>query len=439
MQIIPYNFTKKKNSTKQPSSGSPIDVTLKDNTSILRPTFKLSRANVGFNYLYVANFARYYFVNDITWINNDMAEVSCEVDPMASAKSDIIGSSFYIERSSSSYDNNISDSVVIPTTEIVQSVATAGDTLSGYDASGSFVCRVVGKNGSKNYLLNEGTLQNAFSSFFDLGTLDFSSVESALNAIFLSISDPASYIKSIKWFPFSKATSSSEICYFGYAPTSAAVPVISNINDATTPITKPARYYNDWRDYDSRFTSCSVFLPGIGNIDLDPLHLQGSLNVWYHTDVNTGAGVAILADGTDIISTHACQVGCDVPIGGLTGSNMITGLANTIGAAASLNIGATLSGVIETAQTKLQPGQSSVSASGNKKFWTSNPAVKINVTRLGSTGAPGATKGKPKKSVMALSGLSGYVLCSDASIETSFTAAEKDMINGYLNSGFYIE
>lgn len=443
MQIITYDLTKKKNSTKQPSNNmesKTIEVTLKDGTSILRPTFRLSKANAGFNYLYAANFGRYYFVNDITWINKDMAEVSCEVDPMATAKSAITRSTFYVERAAGSYNSDISDGVVIPTTEIVQSVATEGDVLSDLELSDdNLVVRVVGKNGLKNYKLNMATLQNAFNTFFDISQLSWQTIEEALNAIFISIAEPAAYIKSVKWYPFKITSDSSEICYFGFVPTSVAVPVANNVTDSTAVVSKPARYYNDWRDFDSRFTSASIFLPGLGSVDLDPKHLQGNLNVWYTTDIDTGSGNIILADDSDIISSFAYEVGCDIPVGGLTGSQVVSSIGSVASGAASLNVAETAKGVVNAIEAHLSPMEKTFAGSGNRRFWRSWPTVKVSVTRLGSSGMPGETKGRPRMQSMSLANLTGYVQCSDASIECGLTAAEKDMINGYLNSGFYIE
>ena len=59
-----YSFTKRENSTKRPSTGgTDFSCTLIEDTSLMNPTFKLSIANnpIGKNYVYVADFNRYYF------------------------------------------------------------------------------------------------------------------------------------------------------------------------------------------------------------------------------------------------------------------------------------------------------------------------------------------------------------------------------------------
>ena len=57
-------------------------VKLKENTSILQPVLNLT----GFsdyekaNYVYIEDFGRYYFIDDIVALNYDMVELHCSVD-----------------------------------------------------------------------------------------------------------------------------------------------------------------------------------------------------------------------------------------------------------------------------------------------------------------------------------------------------------------------
>lgn len=433
------NFSKKKNSTKQPTGGTDVTVTLKQPTSILHPAFFTASIPASCNYIYCADFGRYYFVNDIVRVNKDMLEIHCDVDPMATAKSIIQASIFYIIRSASLYNGAVSDGEVIPTNDVVQAVQSSGDLLSNLNLnSQAYVARVVGKNGAKNYLVNDALLSAVFNSYLDVNNLDWSSPENALNALFVCMADPSSYIKSVKWFPFDLNSSGTETPYFGFVEYSGTTAVVSSVQDGTTTITIPARYYNDWRDFDSRFTQCNIFLPGVGTVGIDPKHLENNqLSVWYYSDVDTGAGVAVLADGTAIISTHGYQCGCDVPIGGLTGTNLISSLSSL--ARSGLSVSRVMSAAEDVVGAQMHPTDASMSAGGNRRYWQTNPEVIVSIVRLGSTGAPGATKGRPAMQTANLSGLSGYVQCDKASIDCPYTDTEKDQINAYLNSGFYIE
>ena len=68
-----YSFSKRENSTEQPSgAGTAYDCIMLDDTSLMNPTFKLSIATnpIGNNYCYVSDFNRYYFIKDISTYQN---------------------------------------------------------------------------------------------------------------------------------------------------------------------------------------------------------------------------------------------------------------------------------------------------------------------------------------------------------------------------------
>jgi hypothetical protein len=87
--ITTYSFSKKQNSTKVPTSSGTVHntVLLKDPTSLIRPVFKLQGFNRTDNY--VQWDSRYYFIDDIVQLTNDIAEYHCSVDALASWKTGI--------------------------------------------------------------------------------------------------------------------------------------------------------------------------------------------------------------------------------------------------------------------------------------------------------------------------------------------------------------
>lgn len=453
MNVYLMNFNKRLNSTKKPSYiGSPLTCNLKTPTSYINPILIIENNNFPamYNYAYIPDFLRYYYITDVIYVSANIVEVHCKVDVLACHRADIIASTFYIDRAikvtPSDYPEWISDGEVIPTLKVVQSECTEGDLLNNLNlASSEMIVRSIGPSGSRLYAINMPTLQQAFSTFFALNGFNFQTVQEALNAIFLSIANPSQYITSVMWFPFDYSSSSNDIAEFGFAKTNVAVPLVSSIVDGTASITLPSRFYNDWRDYDPRFTSVSIFLPGVGDIQIDPKHLvNDALSVFYQTDVDTGAGHAVLMDDSAIIGTYAYQAGCRIPIGGLTGEGVLTSIPKMASGAASLlssgNMEGILSGFSNAIVSELTPSISSVSASGNREFWIENPLIKVNVTRLGSTGDPGSTKGIPYMREVYMGDLSGFVKCSNAVIKTHhFTESEGAEVNQYLNSGFYLE
>lgn len=448
MQITYWTgFSKKKNSTKQPTSGTDVSVVLKNNTSLLNPTFECASVPANINYCYCSDFGRYYFVTNVTHILGGRILIDCECDVLATFKSLIGSYSAFVERAASSYDLNISDAEIYSTTEIVQSAITAGDTLGiDYSYTGTYVVTVVGKTGLKKYSLSMADIQAIYNSSFDASlasyfdmTNPFAGVEAAIQALFCAMGNPAQYVKSVKWFPCSLASGTAETPVFGFMSGTASRYVCKETAKMGTSISVPARYYNDFRDFDSRFTVASVFLPGVGDINLDPKYLQKTLTCTYYVDVNTGAcDVDLFADQSEI-GHFSCCVGIDVPIGGTTGYNPVGQILNAGASALSLNPGAAIGHLRGAITETLQPPIATTGASGNMKIWDERPFVQVSVTRLGSTGIPTTQKGRAKFAAATISSLSGFIQCMDASVDIPGYASEKDRVNGYLNSGFYYE
>ena len=111
MDIILYSFAKRVNSTAQPTGGITIQCKLKGGCSVLTPALILNLANTkGYNYMYIAEFQRYYWID--SWnINTDMLyEITSHVDVLASYKNDIGNSDLYVTRAQMSNDGYIVDS-----------------------------------------------------------------------------------------------------------------------------------------------------------------------------------------------------------------------------------------------------------------------------------------------------------------------------------------
>lgn len=85
------------------SIDSGLDITgcaLKEETSILRPVIRILTTSdiTGYNYMYIAQFNRYYFIDDIVSVHNNRWEVSAHVDVLETYKSQILSNSGVIRR-----------------------------------------------------------------------------------------------------------------------------------------------------------------------------------------------------------------------------------------------------------------------------------------------------------------------------------------------------
>ena len=432
-------FSKRKNSTKQPTSGTEVAVFLKDDTSILTPTFDCVGIPANVNYIYCQDFGRYYFVDDITHAGNDRLLIRCIADPMATAKTAIGSSQFFIERSSS-VNLMLPDSNVVATNEIVHTDVTTGDVIPGTNL-GTYAVRTLGAQGLKTYEMALNQIQSIFNSYYNT-PFTWTNVEDCLKSLVTAVADPAKYIQSVKMFCVDIASSTSELPAFGFLSGTVACPICKENLHKTVGITKPARYYNDWRDYDSRFTTASIRFPGIGDIDLDPKYLSESLSCWYDIDINIGSCRVTLMAGAKIIGIFDGVAGVDVPIGGLSGIGGVAAVPALV-SSMSLDVGSFVSdatmaskNIIEDA---LKPPTNILNAAGCIAEWIQYPFIIVSVSHRGSTIVNPIGLGRPDMNNRQISSLSGYIKCANASIDIDLTDREKDTINGFLNSGFYYE
>lgn len=91
-----------------------LDITgcvLKESTSILRPVIRI-RTNsdiTGYNYMQISQFSRYYFIDDIVSIHNDVWEVSGHVDVLETYATAIKANSAVIRRQAKLFNLYLDD------------------------------------------------------------------------------------------------------------------------------------------------------------------------------------------------------------------------------------------------------------------------------------------------------------------------------------------
>ena len=105
MNVYFYTFSKRINSTAQPTGGTLHTVTLKTPSSVMTPTISLvwsgSGSPAAYNYAYISDYGRYYWVSNWTFSDRQWT-ATLNVDVLASYKTQIGGSSKYILRAADS-------------------------------------------------------------------------------------------------------------------------------------------------------------------------------------------------------------------------------------------------------------------------------------------------------------------------------------------------
>ena len=93
------------------TSGPSTSCTLKENTSVLKPVIIIrSGDNIfSYNYMYIQEFGRYYFIDDIISVNNNLWEIHAHVDVLETYANAILSNSAVVRRQANQYNLYLDD------------------------------------------------------------------------------------------------------------------------------------------------------------------------------------------------------------------------------------------------------------------------------------------------------------------------------------------
>lgn len=212
-----YTFAKKANSTAQPSGGTSYSCVIKSASSVLSPEIILdvgTGSRPDYNYAYIPDYGRYYWVREWTWIENRLWAGSLEVDVLATYKSEIGSENLYVLRSSAAYDGNIIDTLYpfksnsgfTKTSGINPFFFNVSDTTVNV-AAGTYVLGVAGAGYTQYIGMSQANLRTLMTQLSTY-VLDHSGTDpdtfmqdDASYALQQALIDPFQYIKSCTWFP----------------------------------------------------------------------------------------------------------------------------------------------------------------------------------------------------------------------------------------------
>lgn len=113
MQVVLYvNKSDKRKLEKELIEVANIDCKIKDDCSILNPTLIIKIDSVDYNYAYIPEFNRYYYIDDIVTLNSRLKEISCSVDVRQSYREQLRNTSAIIARNERYYNQYIPDNMI---------------------------------------------------------------------------------------------------------------------------------------------------------------------------------------------------------------------------------------------------------------------------------------------------------------------------------------
>lgn len=111
MEMVLYNTTSSNNTiNKVLTNGKNINIKFKDIANVINPIVKLSTQEpFNFNYGYIPDFKRFYFIEDIEINPNNFYTIRLRCDVLESYKNDILSCNGYVtkqEKINRYYDDN---------------------------------------------------------------------------------------------------------------------------------------------------------------------------------------------------------------------------------------------------------------------------------------------------------------------------------------------
>ena len=143
MNIILYvNSSEKNKIGKTITEVDTLEGSLKDSSSIIKPVI-LSEYDdpTAFNYVYIDEFARYYFVNDVVVVRDGLLRISLTVDVLESFSAGILAQNVIVDNSTNDYN------LYLPDDNLLTLVKTKTDIVnfpSGLLESGEFILITAG-------------------------------------------------------------------------------------------------------------------------------------------------------------------------------------------------------------------------------------------------------------------------------------------------------
>lgn len=150
MEIKLYKCTSDNNVlNKSLSEEITLNGTLKNECSIIDPVIEIDFGgdtdNLERNYLYIKGFDRYYFIKNITVVNNNIMRVEAHVDVLMSFRSQISSMKGIVNKTQSNGNLYINDSSLVASNDTIISQITfpqAFDMVNGQE----YILVIAGEN-----------------------------------------------------------------------------------------------------------------------------------------------------------------------------------------------------------------------------------------------------------------------------------------------------
>lgn len=495
-----YTFSKRRNSTKQPTgTGTSVPITYKEGSNLHSPRIELyghngDGGNIPFNYAEIEG--NYYYITNAIYPDSVHCELSLELDVLATYKEDILTSTQFVEYSSSQVNVNISDTRFVTSNTLHSKNTTIQSpiTKSGFGQGGLFLLTYAGKIDSPQpYTGMVSTVAMTTANMYQLNkALMETDWTEETNAELLKVfQSPYSALISCRYagnVEIGSALGGSQTVWLGnWNSGISASPISTRFINEMILLPIPWQYA-DWRS-GGGYTTIQINLPGFGLVEISPADCYKVQNLECHMLLDAVTGdltykirtpdtvvegpPTVVIEGT-ILSTATCNVYAEVPLAFLTqskqqaignvGLQVIEKATSMESVKSYLNFAlfggssSPMAHLFESGATQLADKISgTIGSIGDSQL--GSMTTKGSVGNIGGLPLLGDIEirtiakvpdnyeqfntllGRPLMQARQLSTLSGYVQCRNASVALSRynSINEGAEISNLLNGGIYIE
>lgn len=465
MDVYFATSAKRFNSTLQPTmTANKRSCVLKHPCSVINPDIELDRTGTddSFNYAYIPDFGRYYFVRDMVYQGAKII-YSLECDVLASGKTAIGNSYQYITRSAYTSNGLIMDNLYPTTGDITNYFENTASPWRDFGAGGRYIVAVIGDGGVTHYSMNLAGFHDFIAKILADGFAEAVLTKFGIAAYsqYKMLVDPLQYVSNIFWLPYDTepntftTVTSINVGGVNVQNLTGSIKEVAGIahshiththtlQDHPQAATR-GKYLNA-----SPYTKLQMVAPPFGTFELDGMQLSecSSISDEVIIDWRTGYSELIVkgtqgsGGTTNELLRTAVNLGVDIPVSQVVkpGLNLLPTAANLLSSA-------------------LNPNPMGVIGAGINAI---GDAVKANISQARMVGSQGSTaqqdgqwgfqyqwytvvdddntqRGRPICVYAQVKNYPGYMTISDPDIRTNLTAEEDRQINQYAASGFYYE
>lgn len=468
MEVSFWQFNKRVNSTKAPNS-VPTTISavyFKEATDINNPSLQLRSLDFNDNFNYAKINSRYYFINGVESMTNNVWIVHLKLDVLATYKTEILNTTAFVSRAGNSYNKFLVDDFNTVATKVNRTVIQAPHVDFYETEYGCYILEVsnsltgtVNSGFNAAYILTANQMQEISSKLMtDQGLIE------ELQKIFKA---PIEAIISCHWMPLNynmvctQTGAANTKVYLGAYDTGInGYLVADNFMEAHSDFDL-SPYITDDYLRNPKYTDILMCLPYVGTVAIDVRQMieasDGSeasktLRVRICIDVRSGKQLVMIVPQSypnAPINSYETVICEDRPISSAT-NNIAPTLYSVAAAIPMAGMGGGwLAGSLASVNTALvesfRTNYSSVGTSGGSAFEGYGTACRCIILQREKSYEPlneavRQTIGLPVNRALILSSLGNcFVQTINASVSISGFYEITETINNMLNGGVFIE